>query len=408
METGIIEFLNILFRFTHIVAAIMWIGNSLLFTWIEINLVQDESRPDTLGSMNMLHGGGVFFLEKRVLRPESLPSFMHRFLWQSYTTWISGFVLLVSVFYTRADTLLLDPSQTGMTGAMAVAVSVLSLAGGWVAYDRFWRSLAKNYPRAGILVCFVALLAYGAWLDTLFNGRAVYLQMGAMMGTMMSANVFFHIIPSQKEMMGALAEGREHDLALGKQAKLRSLHNHYMTFPVIFLMLSAHFPHTYGSPNNIAIAGVIMAGLVVIKHCMNLYRSFRYWKESIAGTLLIGSLLVYLLIVVPPPSGAAARPELTGEALSGRQVFAEMGCIACHLDQPTGIAPSLHRLYGTQRELADGSIVVADESYLRESILQSHARVAAGYAPTMPVYETVLTEEKVAQLVAYIREIGLP
>lgn len=402
-----IEFFNIVFRIIHIVAAIMWIGNSLLFTWFEINLLEDKENDESLGHMNMLHGGGVFYLEKRVINPHELPARLHIFKWQAYTTWISGFILLVSVFYTRGGTLLLDPSKTDMGGSMGIVISVASLIGGWLFYDLLWRSGLRKTPRTGLMVCFVALLVYGSWLDTVFNGRAVYLQMGAMLGTMMSANVFFHIMTNQKKMMDALREGKPHDLKLGKQAKIRSLHNHYITFPVIFLMLSAHFPSTYGSSRSIAIAAVIIVGLVIIKHMMNSYRTNPRWKEIILATFLVGSALTYGLMTVPPVFGETATAlQLSPEAEFGRQIFISMGCQACHLPQDGTIAPSLHALIGREREFVDGNTLIADEAYVRESIIASTARIVKGYAPAMPAYISVLQEEQLDHLVAYILSLS--
>jgi len=384
----------------------MWIGNSLLFTWFEINLLEDEGNSGSLGHMNMLHGGGVFFLEKRVINPDEIPARLHIFKWQSYTTWISGFILLVSVFYTRGGTLLLDPSKTELVGSMGMVISVASLIGGWLFYDLVWRSRLRNYPRTGLMICFVALLVYGSWLDTVFNGRAVYLQLGAMLGTMMSANVFFHIMTNQNKMMDALREGEPHDLKLGKQAKTRSLHNHYITFPVIFLMLSAHFPSTYGSGRSIAIAGVIIVGLVIIKHMMNSYRTNPRWKEIILATFLAGTVLTYGLMTIRPVFGeTSSEVQLSAEAESGRQIFNSMGCQACHLPQGGTIAPSLHGLIGREREFVDGSTLIVDEAYIRESIMTSATRVVKGYAPAMPAYASVLQEEQLDHLVAYIHSL---
>lgn len=363
MEAGLIEFFNIVFRFIHIVAAIMWIGNSLLFTWMEINLLDDKENDESLGAMNMLHGGGIFFLQKRVIKPEEIPSRLHIFKWQSYTTWISGFILLVSVFYTRGGTLLLDPSKSDLPSYMGWIISLGSLIGGWLFYDLLWCSRMRNHVWVGVLVCFAALLVYASWLETVFNGRAVYLQMGAMLGTWMSANVRFHIMVNQEKMMASLLAGNPHDLKLGKQAKIRSWHNHYITFPVIFLMLSAHFPSTYGSERNIAIAAVFIVGLIIIKHMMNSYRTIARWKEIIYATFLAGTAAVYGLMTVPPIFGDPVKiVSLSPEAEAGKQFFSTMGCQACHLPQAGTIAPSLYGLIGREREFIDGSKLIADEA----------------------------------------------
>lgn len=397
-----IEFLSISFRMIHVVAAIMWIGNSLLFTWFELNLRRnEEDGEESLGSMNMLHGGGIFFLQKRIIDPQEIPQRLHIFKWQSYTTWLSGFALLVCLFYTKESSLL-DAGKTDLPSYMGVVISVSSLLGGWLVYDLLWRSPLKSHELLGAFLTFAALIAYGYWLNTLFNGRAVYLHLGAMMGTLMSANVFFHIMTNQKKMMAALLEGKPHDLKLGKQAKIRSTHNHYITFPVIFLMLSAHFPATYGSPHSIAIAAVAIVTLALIKHLMNCYHSLPRWKELLGLTFVTGSGIIALLVT---DGRAAENKSLSSQALAGQQVFQSTGCNACHLPQNGTIAPSLHGLVGKSRQFVDGSSAIADEAYLRESILQSTAKVVQGYAPAMPPYETVLSSEQVDQLIAYLKSL---
>lgn len=407
MEAGLIEFFNIVFRFIHIVAAIMWIGNSLLFTWMEINLLEEKENEESLGYMNMLHGGGIFFLQKRVIKPDEIPHRLHIFKWQSYTTWISGFILLVSVFYTRGGTLLLDPSKTDMPAYMGLVISLGSLIIGWFVYDLLWRSPMGDQAWLGLIITFGGILLYASWLETVFNGRAVYLQMGAMMGTWMSANVRFHIMVNQDKMMAALRAGNPHDLSTGKQAKIRSWHNHYITFPVIFLMLSAHFPSTYGSDRNIAIAAVVIVCLIIIKHMMNSYRTIARWKEIIYATFIGGSAAVYGLMNVPPIFGEPVETvQLSLEAEAGKQFFNTMGCTACHQPQPTTIAPSLVGLIGREREFADGSKLIADEAYIRESIMNSPAKVVKGFAPAMPPYATAIQEEQLDQLVAYIQSLS--
>lgn len=407
MDAGLIEFFNIVFRFIHIVAAIMWIGNSLLFTWMEINLLEDKENDESLGYMNMLHGGGIFYLQKRMIKPDEIPHRLHIFKWQSYTTWISGFILLVSVFYTRGGTLLLDPSKTDLPAYMGLVISLGSLIGGWLLYDLLWRSPIGNKAWLGLVITFGAILLYASWLETVFNGRAVYLQMGAMMGTWMSANVRFHIMVNQDKMMAALRDGKPHDLSAGKQAKIRSWHNHYITFPVIFLMLSAHFPSTYGSDRNISIAAVVIVGLIIIKHMMNSYRTIPRWKEIIYATFIAGTAAVYGLMTVPPMFGDPVEVvQLSPEAEAGKQVFSSFGCQACHLPQAGTIAPSLYGLIGKEREFADGSKLIADEAYVRDSIMNSTAKVVKGFAPAMPPYATVIQEEQLDQLVAYVKSLG--
>ncbi len=404
METDVVGWIAVIFRFVHVLAAIMWIGNSLLFTWMELNLLQPrrDADPGLLGTLDMLHGGGVFHLQKRVLRPGAIPVPLHWFMWQSYTTWISGFVLMLTLYFNGGGTFFLDPSKTTLPGWAAILWSLAGLAGGWVVYDQIWRSPLKKHPGIGVPVCLALILSAAACYNTIFNGRAVFLQIGAMMGTMMSANVFFHIIKNQHRFMDALEAGRPHDPALGKAAKFRSLHNHYMTFPVLFLMLSAHFPQLYAATWNVAILGVLIVSLMFVKFLMNARYRFDDWLPALGGTVFVGGTAIYLLLAVPEsvmPSGGGSLAE------GGKKVFLSQGCAACHMPGSGDLAPRLEGIFGHTQPLADGSEVIVDEAYLRESIVRPQARLVKGYAAAMPSYDR-LPPQEVDQLVAYIRSLS--
>lgn len=400
MSPELIDFFNIVFRYTHVVAAIMWIGNSLLFTWMEINLLKRADDNDLIGYLDMLHGGGVFHLQKRRLRPGAIPQPLHWFYWQSYTTWLSGFALLVTYFFTRADTLILDPAKTDLPGYAGILISLAGIFGGWLLFDLYWRSPLRNYLTAGGIVWFVLVVAYAAALDTVFNARAVYLQVGMTLGSFMTANVFFHIIPNQRKMMKALEAGQEHSLAVGKAAKFRSLANHYITFPVIFMMLSAHFPILYGSEQNVLILSLIIAALIIVKLMMNQRNRFKPWLAILIGTF--AATAVSIAAILSTPSSPAL--PLSPEAQAGKTAFSQLGCVACHQGANVSIAPPLSGIFGKARKLVDGAEVIVDDAYLRESILSSNAKIAEGYAPAMPNYATILTETQVDQLIAYIKE----
>ncbi|TVP80103.1 MAG: hypothetical protein EA353_04820 [Puniceicoccaceae bacterium] len=408
MSSELIEFLNVIFRYIHVVAAIMWIGNSLLFTWMEVNFVKDPKKgPNSIGEMNMLHAGGVYFLEKRVIDPNNIPPKLHVFKWQSYTTWLSGFVLLVAVFYSRPGTLLLDPSKTDMAGWMATVISLSSLVMAWVVYDLLLKTPLRKNTVAVMATLALLLLGYMIWIDGFFSSRFVYLQVGAMLGTIMSANVRFVIIPNQKKIMENLKAGRPHDLEIGRQAKLRSLTNHYVTFPVIFLMLSAHFPSLYGDPYYIAIAAVIIVCLIIIKWMMNIYNEFSEWLYVALACFILGSCAVIGLKYVSSHTSGGGGPALAIDdpIRLGQQLYQRNGCMVCHQLVDTTVAPTLHGIYGTERRLTSGETVLADEAYLIESIMDPRAKITQGYAASMPGYETVFNEEELAHLIAYIRSL---
>lgn len=422
MESEIAGWVSVAARFVHVLAAIMWIGNSLLFTWMEINLLPPKSNESgegkenpVLGYLDMLHGGGVFHLQKRILDPKAIPVPLHWFMWQSYTTWISGAVLLVSVFYIHGGTALLDATKTGIPGGAAIAMSVGGILLGWLVYDSLWRSKLKNHPAVAIPVSLLLIVAAAWFFNQFFNGRAAYLQIGAMMGSFMSANVFFHIIGNQKKYMAALEAGLPHDPEYGKAAKTRSLHNHFMTYPVLFLMLSAHFPQVTSAAWNIPILAVILLTLMYGKFLLNSRNRNPNWLVSLFGSLILAGILIAVMIAWPedriatPPrsaSGGKAVEEIVIDpnVQAGAKLFVSQTCATCHQGGSSQLGPSLNGIYGSTVILADGSRVVANEAYLRSSILQPQSQIVQGYPAAMPSF-AYLEPEQVDQLVAYLKSL---
>lgn len=409
MNSDWLATLGILFRFVHVLAAIMWIGNSLLFTWMELSLLparKGRDPDDLLGTLDMLHGGGVFHLEKKLLHPHAIPERLHWFKWQSYTTWLTGFALLAALFYAGHGDALLDSSKTALPGGAAIPLSLGGIIGGWLIYNSLWNSPLKNHPLPGIAASLTALIAAAAFYNQVFNGRAVYLQIGAMLGTLMSANVFFHIMTNQRRFMAALHEGKPHDLELGRQAKRRSLHNHYMTFPVLFLMLSAHFPQLYGAEWNVGILAVIIVTLMLVKHLMNARHHFANWLPVLGCTVITALGILSVLVSLPSALHAAGWTGPADPVREGRKLFLSEGCAACHMEGPSQIAPSLTGVFGTRQDLESGESVVVDDEYLKMSLLEPQRHIVRGFAPTMPSFKDRLNEPQIAELIFYIRSIG--
>lgn len=410
MEIAWVEWINVLFRFTHVLAGIMWIGNSLLFTWMELNLIPPKADgknkdPDLLGSMDMLHGGGVFHLEKRVMHAQAIPERLHWFKWQSYTTWLTGFVLLGALFWTNGTTLL-DSTRTTLSPGNAVLFSVLGLLGGWLVYDGIWRSPLGKRPVLAVAVSFFALGAAACFYGQIFNGRALFLQIGAMMGTFMSANVFFHIMGNQHKFMRSLEQGQPYDPRFGKNAKSRSLHNHYMTFPVLFLMLSAHFPRLYAADWNVAILMITIIALMTVKYLMNSRYYFKHWLLWIVGVVALAAHFIGVFLHLPAPgvlTASAAPPDPA--VLRGKTLFQTQTCATCHMQGSAQLGPSLYGIYGSVQELADGSSVTVDDTYLQSSILDPSAQIVKGFAAAMPSFAGKLDDEQLSDLVAYIRSL---
>jgi uncharacterized membrane protein len=247
----------------------------------------------------------------------------------------------------------------------------------------------------------LALILTAAWLfNQCFNGRAVFLQIGAMMATLMTANVFIHIIQNQKKFMVALKAGLPHDLKYGKQAKLRSMHNHYMTFPVLFLMLSGHFPQLTSAAQSVSILAVLIVSLMAIKFWMNSRYQFKHWLKALFATFIAAVGLIALLLNLPGQSA----PGLSSAAAEGSKLFLNQGCAACHQTGSALLAPQLSGIFNSLQPLADGSQIKADEAYLRESISLSQAKIVKGYPAAMPAY-THLSAEQLDQLIAYLKTL---
>ena len=267
-----LEWLNLLLRWAHVIAGIMWIGDSFLFMWMDKSLVApSRARPgDVVGELWMVHSGGFYeVVKRRKLAPDEVPSPLHWFMWESYTTWLTGFALLAVVYFFGGGVFLVDRSVANLSLPAAIAISIALLVGAWLVYDALWSSPLGSRPVLGAWVSFALIVAACFGLTHLFSGRAAFVHLGAMMGTIMSANVWRRIIPAQSQMLAATRAGTTVDTSLGARAKQRSTHNHYMTLPVVITMLSNHFPSTYGSPCN----GLVLVLLVVLaaaaKHVMS-------------------------------------------------------------------------------------------------------------------------------------------
>lgn len=332
MEAPIKEVLDLLIRWLHLVAGIMWIGNSMLFNWLDRNLVVPPGRgPEFLGEIWMVHSGGFYQVEKKFLAPHQMPPVLHWFKWQAYTTWLSGFGLLLLVYY--AGGYLVDPGVARLGPGAAAAVGLGALAAAWLGYDRLWRSRLAQRPRLATALWLGGLLLLVIALNHLLSGRAAYIHVGAMLGTLMAGNVFFHIIPSQHQLVAATREGRPQDAALSAHAKQRSIHNNYMTFPVLFTMLSNHFPSTYGGARGWLVLLLLMVAGAAVRHCMNIRFWYPRWHLWLGGTVAVAAGLLLLLLAPPRPPAPAQAGGRASFATVQRVIRAR--CVSCHAAQPT-------------------------------------------------------------------------
>ncbi len=332
MEAHIQEWLNIVVRFVHVVAAIMWIGDSFLFMFLDKSL-EPSTQPRTgnvIGEMWMTHGGGFYELVKRQsLSKEELPAVLHWFKWESYSTWISGFILLIIVYYLGGAVLLIDPAVASLTPLQAAGISIGVLAGGWLVYDLV-STLLVNHTRVLAVVCFAFVVGVAWGLTHIFSSRAVFLHVGAMMATSMSANVFFRIIPGQKRMMADTLAGREVDTSFGVRAKVRSTHNHYITFPVLLTMLSNHFPLVYGHPQSWLILALLCIFGAGVKHFMNV-------KSAIHPAIALPTIGAFIGIMVMTAPEAdvvpTAPPQAAKVSFDRAWSIVQTRCVTCHAEK---------------------------------------------------------------------------
>jgi uncharacterized membrane protein len=329
------DWLNLLTRWLHVIAAIVWIGSSFYFIALDNHLRPPKDERDAEegvgGEAWEVHGGGFYNVQKYRVAPRVLPETLHWFKWEAYTTWLSGFVLMIVLYYLNADTYLIDKDVADLSAGAAVAISIGLLAASWVVYDGLCRILASRpLVLAAVLLAFVTLAAWG--VSHLFSGRALYLQIGAMLGTMMVGNVFFVIIPAHRELVRAKQEGREPDPAANARGKLRSVHNNYLTLPVVFAMLSNHFPFTYTHSYSWLILVVLLVIGAWIRHFFNLRHAGRtVWAIPVTAAIAIA----VLAILIRPQNESSAGTAAVPFAQVARIV--EQRCAACHSANPTKV-----------------------------------------------------------------------
>jgi len=336
LDPYVTDWLDLLTRWLHVIAGIVWIGSSFYFIALDNHLrpPRDESERELGigGETWEIHGGGFYNIKKYLVAPRVLPETLHWFKWEAYTTWVSGFTLLIVLYYLNADTYLIDKSVADLSVAEAVAISIGLLAAGWLVYDLLCRLLgSRPFVLATALLGLITLAAWG--VSHLFSGRATYVQIGDARGTMMVGNVFFVIIPAHRELVRAKQAGREPDPAANARGKLRSVHNNYLTLPVVFTMLSNHFPFTYGHSYSWLILVVLLVIGAWVRHFFNLRHLGRtVWAIPISAALAIAVLAI---LIRPENRSAAGTPAVP---FAGIVRIVDQRCTACHSQHPTKVS----------------------------------------------------------------------
>jgi uncharacterized membrane protein len=326
------EWLDLLVRWLHVIAAIAWIGSSFYFIALDNHLRPPVDEADAErgvgGEAWEIHGGGFYQVQKYRVAPKTLPEPLYWFKWEAYTTWLSGFALLIVLYYVNANTYLIDKSVADLRPWQAIAISVALLGAAWLVYDGLCRLIPNDLALAAVLLVLVTLAAWG--VSHLFSGRAEYIQIGAMLGTMMAGNVLFVIIPAHWELIRAKQAGREPSAAAGLRAKQRSVHNNYLTLPVVFTMISNHFPITYGH----SYSWLILVALLVIgawvRHFFNLRHTGRTaWWIPVTAALAIAAVAVAIR-----PHGSSGG---TAVPFTRAQAIVQERCVPCHSAHPTKV-----------------------------------------------------------------------
>ncbi|WP_421553335.1 urate hydroxylase PuuD [Pseudomonas yamanorum] len=305
MEAHLMEWLNLSVRWVHMITGVAWIGASFYFVWLENNLNRVNPKDGLAGDLWAIHGGGIYHLEKYKLAPPTMPDNLHWFKWEAYFTWMSGIALLCVVFYANPTLYLLAPGSS-LSGPEGVLLGLGSLLAGWFIYSFLCDSALGKRPALLGLILFVLLIAAAYGFSKVFSGRGAYLHVGAVIGTIMVGNVFRIIMPAQRALVAAIAENRTPDPALPAKGLLRSRHNNYFTLPVLFIMISNHFPSTYGSQYNWLILAGIAVAAVLVRH----YFNTRHNSQKYAWTLPVGALAMICLAYVTGPKPVATAPDV--------------------------------------------------------------------------------------------------
>jgi len=382
--------LNLALRWLHVIAGIAWIGASFYFVWLDNSLTEpDPPREGVKGELWAVHGGGFYHSQKYLVAPAHLPAHLHWFKWEAYTTWLSGFALLCGLYYWGARVYLIDPAKAALSPAQAIAVGLAFIAGALAVYEGLCRSPLLQRPRLFGALWFLVLTGAAWALTHLFSDRGAFIHVGAIIGTVMVANVFLVIIPNQTRIVAAMRAGAPVDPRLGAMGKQRSVHNNYMTLPVVFIMVSNHAPMVAGHPLSWLLLALLSAAGVSIRHFFNLRHVGRIRPQFLlVGAALFAATALIAAIVRPP---APAAPRGATSFTTARAIL-DRHCVMCHSPAPThaGIpAPPAGVLLDTPAHIA---------TYAPRIWAMAVA------TRTMPLgNETGMTEAERAQLGAWIK-----
>lgn len=327
---ALLDWVNLVMRWVHFTAGIAWIGSSFYFIWLDQHLTAPApERSRVEGEAWMVHSGGFYRVEKRRIGAGEMPAVLHWFKWEAALTWASGLMLLIVVYYLTGGALLVDPAVSPLSAGRATVLALGTLPAAWLVYHGLWRSPLSRRPALATAISLALLGAVTILLFRMLSGRAAYIHVGSVLGTLMVANVWAAILPAQQQMIDATRRGEEPDLSLGQQAKRRSLHNSYMTLPVLFLMLSTHFPQTYGHRLGWLILILLTVAGAAARHAMIGPGLRRLWALAPMTLCFLAVVALATPRSTAPTSGAASVRFADVRSIINNR------CLTCHSMYPT-------------------------------------------------------------------------
>lgn len=373
MTAYLLEWVNLLGRWVHMITGIAWIGASFYFIWLDNSLETPKSKEDqdkgVSGEVWSVHGGGMYHAQKYRLAPEKLPEHLHWFKWEAYTTWITGMFMMALMYWYGAEVYLIDPGVAAISRPVAIGIGIAVIAFGWVAYDRLCESDIGKNENVMAAILFVALTAIAFLLCQVFSGRGAYMHFGAMLGTIMVGNVFFVIIPGQKDLVRAKEEGREPDSIHGIRGKQRSVHNTYFTLPVLFVMISNHYAMTYGHQYN----WLILIAITLIGALIRIYYVARHKGRASLAPVIAAAAVLAALITLVAPRQSVSISAVSGDSIdiaTVQKIVVER-CTACHAtvpSQPGFQAPPQGIVFETVEDITRQSMVIHQQTVVTKAM----------------------------------------
>ena len=333
MDVFLGEWLNLLLRWAHMVVAIGWIGTSFYFMALDYTLTKRERMNEgVLGTSWQVHGGGFYHVEKYTVAPPKLPDILHWFTWEAYLTWATGFGLLIVQYYVHASTYLIDPAVMPLEPWQAIAISVASLTAGWFIYDGLCRTKVGDNTVLLALAVLALILIATVLYTKVFSGRGAFIHVGALVGTIMSANVFAVIVPNQKKMIAQMIAGQTPEARFGAIGKQRSIHNNYLTLPVLLMMVSQHYPFLFSHPQSWLVVALILLSGGLIRHILNRVEAGDTWDGyGWALPAAAMALIAAIYVTAPQARNVAAGPAVPDAAALA---ISQKHCVSCHARDP--------------------------------------------------------------------------